>query len=393
MTYPRLATIKNCTACLACVASCPQKALYKELDDDGHYIIKCNYDYCVQCRLCEKVCPIINDKNCGCNEQPHSTKAYKGWSLENKYRKRGSSGGAFGIIAYNFILNGGVVVGATLQNNVCKHIVIDSVENISLLQGSKYIYSNMDDIYSEIKGLLQNRKKVLFSGLPCQVAGIVSYFKNNSFKENLYTIDLVCGGIPSLLLQKRFFERHPNSTIKYYRKKHHYVLGYEQNNQMVEDAKHSLLISGFLSGLTNRYSCYDCKFAHAHRISDITLGDYWQKDKENSKGVSLILVHSDRMEKLLALKELYLEEVEWRDFLPFNPKIIKGRIKWENRWERKYLGVLYRKISPYYFDAIYSSKVKRFDIFSYCYLVYKKIRMMIEQKNRKKSVDNFLKTI
>ena len=392
MTYPRLATIKNCTACLACVATCSKKALYKVLDDDGHYIIKCNQDSCIQCGLCEKVCPIINGRDCGCDE-PHSTKVYKGWSLDNEYRKRGTSGGTFGIIARNFILSGGVVIGATLQNNICKHIVVDSIENISLLQGSKYLYSSMEGIYNEIKRLLRNKKKVLFSGLPCQVAGIISYFINNPLKENLYTIDLVCGGIPSLLLQKRFLERHPNSTIKYFRKKHHYILGYKQNGLTKEDTKHNILISGFLSGLTNRYSCYDCKFAHAHRISDITLGDYWQKDKENSKGVSLILVHSNRTDKLLALKELYLEAVEWRDFLPFNPKVIKGKIRWENRWERKYLGVLYRKISPYYFEAIYSSKIKRFDVFSFCYIVYKKIRMMTEQRSRKKYIDNFLKTI
>ena len=392
MSWPVLADERNCTACCACVATCKQKALKKTLQNDGHYYIAIDQNRCVQCGACEKVCPIISGKDYG-NNDFLATVPYKGWSNLASYRTNGTSGGIFGAVAYDFVKSGGIVIGAALEHNVCKHIVVERGEDISLLQGSKYMYSDPNEIYDVIKEKLKEGKQVLYSGLPCNVAGILSFFSHHPKKGNLYSIDLVCGGIPSTLLQDCFFKIHPNSQILSFRQKQYYSLTYLQNGEMKCAGYRNPLISGFLSGLTNRYSCYHCKFAYLHRNSDLTLGDYWQKEVESQQPASLILVHSNKGKELISSDNIHIEKAEWKDFLPYNPKIAVRDIEWDKRWERKKLSYIYQKFPTYIFNVIYASMFKKYDIIAVVYLVYKKMRYYLEKRRRHLFIMNILKDI
>lgn len=388
MRLPLLADNKSCTACCACVAICKRQALTKKLQGDGHYYILLNSQKCIQCGACEKVCPIVNEKEYG-NNNANLTVPYKGYSELVSYKTNGTSGGVFGAIAYNFIKNGGIVIGATLQNNLCRYVAINKIEDINLLQGSKYIYSHPEAIYSEIKKALNENKKVLFSGIPCHTAGILSFFSKHPQKENLYTIDLVCGGIPSKLLLDEFLKQHVNAQIKSFRQKHQYKLSYSQDGKEKNAGYRNQLISGYISGLTNRYSCYHCHFAFLHRESDLTLGDYWQATK-NQHNQSLILEHSKKGKELLSNENINKTAAEWKDFLPFNPKIVIRDIHWDTRWERKYLSFLHKSLSSYLFNLVYASIFKKYDILGIGYLIYKKIRWHIEMHKRKIKIDIIL---
>lgn len=158
-----------------------KKSFKKILQNDGHYYIAIDPNRCVQCGACEKVCPIINGKDYG-NNDFLATVPYKGWSNLASYRTNGTSGGIFGAVAYDFVKSGGIVIGAALLQNECKHIVVERIEDISRLQGSKYMYSDQSGIYDVIKEKLKEGKRVLYSGLPCNVAGILSFFSNHPKK-------------------------------------------------------------------------------------------------------------------------------------------------------------------------------------------------------------------
>ena len=356
---------------------------------DGHYYINLNAGKCVGCGMCESVCPIVNEIGVGTNELKAST-PYKGWSNDDSYRARGTSGGVFGAIASTFIEQGGVVIGASLKDNECRHIAIDKKEDIRLIQGSKYMYSDMAGVYGLISSCISKGVKVLFSGLPCQVAGVLSYFRKNKNKHLIYTIDLVCGGMPSSLLLESFRKAHPKAEVVSFRSKEVYELRCAEDGKTINYGHRNILMNGFSSELTSRLSCYSCKYAHAHRCSDITLGDYWQAVKADSRGVSLMIVHNQRASDLLAMADIHKEEALWEAFLPYNPKIVVGRTPWEHRWERRLLPRLLNGRNVYLKNLIYASAYKKYDLPGIAYLAYKKCRSFIEHKRRLKEVETIL---
>ena len=386
---PKLADHDKCTACMACLSSCRQGAIKKITGEDGHYYVAVDEERCVRCGSCERTCPVTNAVGQGSNDL-RQTLPLRGWSNDVACRERGTSGGIFGAVAHSFIKNGGVVIGACLRDNECKHIVIDDVDDISLLQGSKYMYSDMTDVYKSISDYLSDGTKVLFSGVPCQVAGVLAFFRNNKFRHLLYTIDLVCGGMPSTLLRTAFLRKYPQSIIQSFRTKEKYELICKEKGVNKSYGSKNLLISGFLSGLTNRYSCYDCQYACAHHASDLTLGDYWQRNKENGSGVSLVLVHSERGKRLLDSCNVQTEVVEWISFLPYNPKIVVGRIPWRNRWERRLLHKIMSGKCFYLKNLVYASVYKKYDVIGIAYLAYKKFRSLIEHKRRLRVVKRII---
>ncbi len=391
MTNNTLASYDKCTGCMACVASCAKNALSCVIKDDGHYYVQCDESLCVKCGRCASVCPINLKYGVGSNDL-NASKPFKGWSSYETYRKNGTSGGVFGAIAHKFIGDGGVVVGVALIGNDAKYIVVQSVDDIVKLQGSKYLCNDILSAYELIEKNLQENKKVLFSGLPCHAAGVMSYFKKHQFRNNLFVIDLVCGGVPSLLLKQRFLMLNPGAEIRSFRNKHQYVLTYDANGRCFSAGSRNLLISGFLSGLTARYSCYNCAFAKAHRMTDLTLGDYWQKEKELGSGVSLLLVHNSKGEKMVNGDFLEKKNVEWKDFLYSNPKIVLGGGWLQSiiRIERKHLAFFYKHLPLYIFNVIYASAVKKFDLLGYAFVAYKKLRTKLIKLEREKQVAKLL---
>ena len=332
MNHPILADIQRCTGCMVCADSCAQKAISCIINDEGHYTYHVDTDKCILCHRCEKVCPIVNSIHYGdnCLKSSHP---FAAWSSNEALRSKATSGGVFPSVAKEVLEQGGVVFGAYQEQFYVHHECIETIKDICRLQGSKYSQSKTVGIYLKVKEALDNGKRVLFTGVGCQVAALISFLKGNKNLDNLLTIDLICGGVPSTFLIKRYIEEYKGRVegISSFRTKSKYELTVFDCNgkrRVVPSEERPLPLNGFTTGATKRYICYDCPFAKGHRMSDITIGDYWGNNKypeQNSKGVSVAIAHSDKGRLALQIPELVTHEIGWRDFLFRNSRMVYGK--------------------------------------------------------------------
>ena len=367
---PQLANKQECTGCLACTDNCQRDALHYYIGSDGHYYVKVDEEQCLGCLLCEKTCPIVSKQKY--NESECIT-FYAAWNKNDEVRSRSASGGAFSAMACYVIEQGGAVIGAATEN-VCdvRHVVVNDIEGLKKLQGSKYTQSNANGIYRDTYRLLKEGKTVLFSGTGCQVGGLLSYLKGKKYPGRLITVDLICGGVPSKLLLKTFVENEPYELkrILSYRTKE---TGWKPTgfvyNMKVEDVdgnihdytgKRNLVTTGFSTEMTERYSCYDCKFVGKKRMSDFTIGDLWgDKDypQEHYKGVSLVIAHNKQAESLLKELKSYLHTSQCNESLAskINFRLENGKSVKKYTLERKYMGHLFAKCSYKILKKIYAN--------------------------------------
>ena len=182
---------QNCTGCSACANICPRGCIRMTADEEGFLYPKVNEEMCMDCGLCENVCPMQH------KPQQHELLAvYGAKNNDDAVRFTSSSGGMFTLFAEFVLKQGGVVVGAALDEQLAvHHVLVDSLADLPKLRGSKYVQSKIGKIYSEVRQILRAGRKVLFSGTPCQIAGLKRYLVKPS--ENLLTVDVVCHGVPS----------------------------------------------------------------------------------------------------------------------------------------------------------------------------------------------------
>lgn len=192
MSKIELCDVGKCTQCLACVNICPKSCISMADVEAGFRIPDIDRDKCIECGACMKACHVITP-----TAVPHSPlKTYAAWTRDNRDRSNSSSGGAFSVLARKVLSMGGTVYGATMTEDLkVKHIGIRRQEDLILLQGSKYVQSYMGDTFKEVRGRLLKNETVLFSGTPCQIAGLKAFLKKDY--EKLYTCDVVCHGVPS----------------------------------------------------------------------------------------------------------------------------------------------------------------------------------------------------
>jgi len=328
---PQLAQISECTGCLACIDSCNAKALSFFINDEGHMTYSIDNDKCLDCHICEKVCPVVSHYEYGVNNLSLSV-PYAGWATDKEIRKHGTSGAIFGALAKAVLDRGGLVVGASLEKNKVFHKIISKVDEIIKLQGSKYTQSNTTGIYNLVRDSLAEGKSVLFSGMGCQVSALLCYLKVNNNLTNLITVDIICGGVPSSFLISKYIEEYSSSVseVKGFRNKSEYkftVQTIDGLTSVVPLSQRPLPLCGFYTEHTNRYSCYDCKFATAHRKSDLTIGDLWG-DKEyleqNKEGVSAIVIHTQKGLDIISASDIEVHEIRWDSFLKNNPRMVYG---------------------------------------------------------------------
>lgn len=329
---PKLADINHCSGCLSCVESCPTNALYSQWNEEGHLTYGINNEACINCLKCEKNCPAINGYHYGENNLCISN-PYSAWCRDEEVRSNSTTGGVFAALAKEVIFRGGVVVGACMKDSVIKHKVITSVDELHFLQGSKYAQSDTTGVFREVLNYLKQDKIVLFSGLGCQVAGLLNFLPKNRQYDNLYTLDLICGGVPSRSLITKYLE-HEGEKVKEiasFRNKNvyqFYIINSDGEKKLVPLSQRPLPLCGFYTELTNKYICYDCQYVGAHRNSDITIGDYWGDTEfisEHKKGLSIAVVHSKKMDKLIHQANLELHPVNWNQFLLHNPRMVYGK--------------------------------------------------------------------
>jgi len=354
---PQLADIHDCTGCMACVDSCVQEVLKSYRGDDGHLYVCLNEDKCIGCLKCEKVCQGRRTYQ-GDNNLKESS-PFAAWTTDCVLRSRSTSGGVFAAVAKKVLQEGGVVVGVAFDGRYAKHIVIERYEELEKLQGSKYVQSNTEGIYRVIKKYLKERK-VLFSGVGCQVAAVLSYFDNNPHKDNLFTMDLICGGVPSDLLMEKYFEIEKDvEAVSSFRSKRKYELRGIVNGSEQILGREALPLSGFAAEQTNRFSCYHCQFAYAHRKSDITIGDLWGDvgfNQERENGISLAIAHNERGRVLLDGAYVEKHSIKWSDFLQHNHRLVIGYMPLTLL--RKQLPRNAKKVSNELFAEAYTSTTK-----------------------------------
>jgi len=336
---------KECTGCGVCACACPEGNIVLEPDREGFFYPTINTTQCSGCGECERVCPVmVQARLLSTEEVPKESipKVFAAWHVDTKIRKVSSSGGVFTALATHVIdnLRGGVV-GAALGNCLTvRHTLIERVEELPRLRGAKYVQSFVDpDVLSKLIDFVRAGRPILFSGTPCQVAGVKRLIQEQL--EHLFLVDLVCHGVPSPRLFKKHLEllskkgRVPTEVFfrdkkdgwKQYRVKVKYSDGSHKSWRFWQDP----YMLAFLRNYSLRPACYRCKFANLLRPGDITLGDFWGVGKKyphydnEDLGTSLVLVNTKRGQSLLeACKEqLYVGEADMQWALKGNPSLVR----------------------------------------------------------------------
>lgn len=298
-----------CNGCGACIQRCNKNAIKLKDSFESLNAIICD-DLCINCGACVKVCP-VNKKV----EFKKSINWYQGWANDEQIRKNSASGGFATEIAAYFIKAGGVVCTCVFENGNFVYTMIDDLEKLKSIAGSKYVKSKTGNAYKDVKISLQDGKKVLFIGLPCHVAGLLN-FVGDLLNERLFTIDLICHGTPSVkLLEKRLQECHYElKQIKDMRFRVKYDFRLCDGSKALCDPRvlDSYMFT-FLRGMSYTRNCYECLYAGKYRISDITIGDSWGSELsevEKKKGISLALCQTEKGKKLLKEADLELLPVD-----------------------------------------------------------------------------------
>lgn len=330
---PILPRNRQCTGCMACVDSCAKGAISMVVKDGINYPAV-NTQICIECGSCSSHCPQLNDTNGNFRKD---VKVFGGWCKDIKVRKKAASGGAFSAFAMSVLKEGGYVVGASLneEGNV-EHRIITSINDLSLLQNSKYVQSDTSGIYKQVKSLLNEGKFILFSGTPCQI-GAINSFLGKPY-ENLLTVDVVCNGVPAEIARHQLFEETDAQRILSFRDKEFGWVELKSQKIVYQDKKGRTISCGhdtdpfyriFGTGVTHRDTCNNCKYSSFPRYSDITIADFWgiKRFKEEwQDGISLIVVNNPKgMAFLDSCKEISVFEASLEECLPANPRLVNGK--------------------------------------------------------------------
>lgn len=309
---PNLASFEKCTGCEACYNACSHQAIAMQpVDAIGHLYPVIDNASCVECKLCEKSCPVIEPiplRQAAC--------AYAAWSKDEDDNKASTSGAAASCLSEYVLEQGGIVYGCANEGCEIRHLRIDKVEDVDLLRGSKYVRSEIGLLYRQVKDDLRNEKTVLFVGTPCQVAGLKAYIRNSKYNERLITADLICHGTPS----HQFLMKHIRTIVNpneirsiIFREQGAYLLRLVNNSGAIIYDKNYWkkrysddYMFAFMNGYSYRESCYTCPYAIPERTSDLTLGDFWGLGKDipfkseyKNYGISVILPNTDKGKSLV----------------------------------------------------------------------------------------------
>lgn len=320
----------KCYGCQACKNACPTDAITMKEDEFGFIFPTVDFDKCVKCGLCIKTCPELNTHSF---HEPQIV--YSAQSRKSTISLHSSSGGVAYILSRSVIEKGGVVYGCSqLYATQVKHVRIDSIDDLPLIQNSKYVHSDIGIAYRECKKDLESDKYVLFTGTPCQISGLYGYLRKPY--DKLITLDIVCHGVPSIKMLKNQLAEYPEL---YSIDEHKIFVDYrwkeldkksgtnqikfglrvkiiENNEAKVvrkEDDMTNPYMRSFMTGASLRDNCFICPYARTERIADITLADFWgigrfiYSKMMDVNGTSLVLINTKKGESLFKTVNPLLE--------------------------------------------------------------------------------------
>lgn len=293
-----------CCGCHGCASVCPAGCITMEQDGEGFLYPRVDEARCLRCGRCEAVCPVTAPAKTG-----GEPAAWAARSLDDGLRLQSSSGGVFSELAAAVMADGGVVFGAAFDDHFdVGHIRADSPAALERLRGSKYVQSAIGQTYRQAKESLDRGTTVLFTGTPCQIAGLRRFL--GAGYENLITQDIVCHGVPSPAVWQKYVQYRQKAAGKKLRqicfrdkargwRQYRLSLEFEDRTRCGVPHGEDLFMGCFLADLCLRPSCHQCAFKLKNGQSDITLADFWGIEKvlpepDDNRGTSLVLIHTER---------------------------------------------------------------------------------------------------
>ena len=344
---------QDCCGCSACVQKCPKRCITLEEDGEGFLYPEVDVSACIDCGLCEKVCPWLNRSE---KTEPLEVLAVK--NRNEAERMASSSGGVFIALAGRVIAEGGVVFGAVFDGNwEVMHAYAETMEGVRPMMGSKYLQSRIGDSYRDAERFLKEGREVLFTGTPCQITALHKYLRKEY--PNLLSVDFLCHGVPSPGVWRRYLDETffrsarmaaagkntvlPSSLKslpvitgigfrdkeKFGWKKFSFVVRgsaskADENSVLLSDIHYANpYMRGFLSDVYLRPSCYHCKCKNGVSHSDLTIADYWgihvvMPDFDDDKGVGLVLLNTDKGKDAFSTLDMDIRKSTLEDARRFN---------------------------------------------------------------------------
>ena len=345
-----------CCGCTACQAACPHDAIVMKPDVLGFTYPEVDMSACVDCGLCEKVCAFVKDCDASLPvDRSLTAEVQAARHKDGSVVAASQSGGVFTALSDAVLSEGGVIYGAAYKGlDEVSHIRAESAQERNLLRGSKYVQSDMGQIFQSVREDLVNGRKVLFSGTPCQVAGLKSYIPER-LHENLLLVDFICHGVPSPSVWKDYVEymsRKGNIVRAIFRdksvsgwKEHFDSFLYEDGKKRTGDTFRVL----FYKNIILRHNCGNCPYNVTAHPADVTIGDFWGiaevlPDMDSCAGTSMVICNTEKGKLLMSrIRELELETVSLTyDFMSRkNPNLVrpaniyKDRMRFEEEYSRK----------------------------------------------------------
>ena len=344
-----------CCGCASCVQKCPKRCISLYEDEEGFLYPKVIVEDCIDCGLCEKVCPLLNNSK---TILPKDV-----WAVKNQNesdRIHSSSGGVFIALAREILASGGVVFGAVFDKDYeVKLAYSETLEGVCPMMGSKYLQARVETAYIDAERFLKQGRHVLFTGTPCQIAGLHKYLRKEY--PNLLSVDFLCHGVPSPGVWRRYLKETINNlssarraaagkntvlpslnvmlaiasiefrdkTLRGWKKFSFVVRGgsafkADKNSVLLSDMhRENPFMRGFLSDIYLRPSCYECKCKNGVSHSDLTIADFWGIDRlmpdfDDDKGVGLVLVNTEKGQRMFDRLSMEIRLSSYSDVVPLN---------------------------------------------------------------------------
>lgn len=320
----------DCSGCEACANICPKNAIKMTRDAEGFAYPKINPDLCIKCGRCDATCPALNFKAKKVDAFPPTFAAIY---PDDKILRHSSSGGAFTALSEIILRDGGIVFGAGFDKNWrVVHTSAKTLDELENLRGSKYTQSKIGGVYRQVKDALKD-KKVLFSGTPCQCAGLKHFLGGDN--ENLLTVEIICHGTPSPALWENYIDmlgyaheiKHVNFRSKRKGWGSNFEVNYSDRGYYISQNGKNLYGKLFLNSLSERPSCQSCKFKIPNGQADLTLGDAWgikdfAPEMFDNRGVSVVFIHTAKGKAFFEQSNLKTQQIPFVDAIKKNPHVI-----------------------------------------------------------------------